>query len=109
MEWISVKDRLPQLGIQYRYLFTNGKGEVTFGYAYDPKEGCDTGNSHSIWINDHDRCTNEVATHWMPLPEPTNEDAHKVKRPDKIPEDHIFCGCPECGECACVWCKNTGV
>lgn len=75
MEWIKVKDRLPKCGIGYRYLFVNGKGEVTFGYAYDPAEGWDTGNDASIWIADHDRVTNEVATHWMPLPEaPSDQD-----------------------------------
>lgn len=69
-EWISVKDRLPEFGMKYRYLFMNGKKEVTYGYAYDPKDGWDTRNDNSIWINDMDRETNEVATHWMPLPRP---------------------------------------
>lgn len=72
MEWIKVKDQKPKLGIKYRYLFLNGKGEVTYGYAYSDNE-CgsgkwDTGNDYSIWINDIDRETNEVATHWMNLP-----------------------------------------
>ncbi len=73
MEWINVKEGMPLFGIAHRYLFVNGKGEVTFGYAYDPAEGWDTGHDHSIWISDMDRVTNEVATHWMPLPEPPNE------------------------------------
>lgn len=25
---------------------------------------------------------------------------------DEIPKDHIYCGCPECGECDCKWCKS---
>ena len=74
MKWISVKDRKPELGIRHRYLFINGKGEVTYGYAYSDEEtgsgSWDTGNDGLIWINDMDRETNEVATHWMPLPLP---------------------------------------
>lgn len=77
MEWIKVKDKKPQLGIRHRYLFVNGKGEVTYGYAYrDDEEGSgswETGNDTSIWINDMDRETNEIATHWMQLPEAPND------------------------------------
>ncbi len=69
MKWIKIEDELPKFGISNNYLFINGKGEITYGYAYDPKEGWDTGHNKSIWINDFDRQTNEVATHWMPLPE----------------------------------------
>lgn len=72
-EWISVSDKLPEFGISTRYLFLNGKKEVTFGYAYPIDEGWDTGRKGSIWINDMDRQTNEVATHWMPLPVLPNE------------------------------------
>ena len=74
MKWISVKDQIPNFGVQFRYLFVNGKGEVTFGYAYDPREGWDTGSDSSVWINDHDLQTNEVATHWMHLPKPPHEE-----------------------------------
>jgi len=70
MEWISVKDKKPLFGIKYRYIFLNGKGEVTMGYAYDPEEGWDTGAEKTIWISDLDRQTNEIASHWMPLPLP---------------------------------------
>lgn len=73
MEWVSVKETLPEFGIKHRYLFINGKTEVTYGYAYDPKEGWDTGYVDTICIADMDRVTNEVATHWMPLPEPPKE------------------------------------
>lgn len=69
MEWISVKDRLPEFGTQHRYLFINGKSEVTFGYAVEKE------NIGRIWIVDIDRETNEIATHWMNLPEkPNNKD-----------------------------------
>lgn len=66
MQWISVEDRLPKLGIQYRYIFLNGKKEVTFGYAYDWEQESDV----YVWINDMDRETNEIATYWMELPVP---------------------------------------
>lgn len=71
--WISVKDRLPKFGVSNCYLFFNGKKEVTYGYAYPIEEGWDTGNEGSIWISDMDRQTNEVATHWMELPQPPQE------------------------------------
>lgn len=73
MEWISIKDIKPPSGIKNKALFVNGKKEVTYGYAYPLEEGWDTGNESSVWINDFDRETNEVATHWMPLPEPPKE------------------------------------
>jgi hypothetical protein len=69
MKWIKVEDRFPELGIQHRYLFINGKGEVTFGYAHDWEKESD----RYVWINDIDRQSNEVATYWMPLPEKPNE------------------------------------
>jgi hypothetical protein len=67
MEWIKCKDLKPDSGM--RSLFINGKGEVTFGYAYSYEEWPQEENG-SIWINDMDRETNEIATHWMPLPKP---------------------------------------
>ena len=63
MEWISVKDRLPEFGIGHRYLFFNGKKEATFGYAFEKED------DERIWIVDLARETNEIATHWMPFPE----------------------------------------
>lgn len=69
MTWISVKDKKPKLGIRYRYLFVNGKKDVTFGYAYD----WDLENDEYLWINDMDNETNEIARYWMTLPELPNE------------------------------------
>ncbi len=66
--WIKVSDRLPPFGINTRLLFVNGKNEVTYGYAYPIEDGWDTGSKDTIWINDMDRETNEVATYWMTLP-----------------------------------------
>ncbi len=73
MDWVNVEDKLPKFGVKYRYLFVNGKKEVTLGWAYDPLEGWDSGHKHLIWISDCDRQTNEVATHWMPLPNPPEQ------------------------------------
>lgn len=69
MEWIPIKNKLPPFGPRNVLVFFNGKKEVTCGYAYDPKDGWDTGNDDSIWINDALSETNEIATHWMSLPE----------------------------------------
>ncbi len=69
-KWIKCSDKLPKLGIAYRYLFINGKKEVTFGYAYDPKWD---DSKDCVWINDMDRESNEIATHWMQLPEPPED------------------------------------
>jgi hypothetical protein len=61
-EWIKVKDKKPQLGRNHLYLFVNGKRDVTFGYAFDFED------ENRVWINDMERETNEIATHWMELP-----------------------------------------
>ena len=66
MEWISITSEKPKFGIKHRYLFVNGKGDVTFGYAYD----WDLESDRYVWINDMDNETNEIATYWMPLPKP---------------------------------------
>jgi len=70
MEWISVKDQKPQFGRQHRYLFINGKKEITYGCAYAPKDGWIVDNETIVWIHDMDIDTNEVATYWMSLPSP---------------------------------------
>ena len=71
IEWIGVKDKPPEAN--KKLLFVNGKKEITFGYAYKREDGWDTGYDHLVWINDFISETNEVATHWMPLPNPPNE------------------------------------
>lgn len=84
MKWISVKDKLPEFGIKHRYLFINGKGKVTYGYAYPTEEWVHgiwkTYSAPSIWINDMDRETNEIATHWMPLPKPPPDESHSLSQ-----------------------------
>lgn len=64
MKWINVKDRLPDFGCKYRYLFVNGKNEVTYGYAENIED------EERIWIHDLDRDTLEIGLYWMPLPLP---------------------------------------
>ena len=51
--WISVKDRLPEVGVEV--LTVNNKGLVSLWYL--PKEVVGTG----FWA---------TVTHWQPLPEP---------------------------------------
>jgi len=66
-EWISILEKLPKAN--NRYLFLNGKREVTFGYMYPLEEGWDTGIEGRVWINDFESGTNEIASHYMELPE----------------------------------------
>lgn len=68
-KWVSIKDLKPKLGPLHNYLFFNGKKEITYGYAHD----WEFEDERYIWINDMDSETNEIATHWMPLPEPPKE------------------------------------
>ena len=65
MEWISVKDRLPDIDkdgeLVLYYEFNN---EIGVGYLEDDKWY----NYDSGWELDK-----SVVTHWMPLPEPPKE------------------------------------
>lgn len=58
--WISVKDRLPNVGDRVLFL---SEGEIDFAY-YFKEEGwklMDGGDWHTI---------HSLITHWMPLPQP---------------------------------------
>lgn len=72
MKWISVKDRLPDIDVPV--LVTDGK-EVTAQKMYMyPQE-----NPVNIGWSDHAsgwECEPliEVVTHWMPLPEPPEDE-----------------------------------
>lgn len=64
MKWISVKDQKPPLN--KLLVFFNGKREITLGTCFDIED------EYRAWISDDVRVTNEIATHWIPLPEPPN-------------------------------------
>lgn len=66
--WISVKDRLPdRVGEEYIVYITSNDGEKCVT--------CDhwVGSSRCRWFLFDD--AEAVVTHWMPLPEPPEEDA----------------------------------
>lgn len=65
MKWISVVDKFPPQ--KQNLLFINGKKEITIGSCFDYED------ERRVWILDELRVTNEIATHWMPLPELPNE------------------------------------
>lgn len=67
MKWISVKEKYPMFGSCNHFLFFNGKKEVTCGYAFSEND------ERSVWISDAINETNEIATHWMQLPDPPKE------------------------------------
>lgn len=63
MEWISVKDRLPEIGekvLAYRpSMYYTVVQTIYYGV-----EG---------WENGYDLSGNMVITHWMPIPEPPKD------------------------------------
>lgn len=71
MNWISVKDKLPQKGENgFPTVIVYTKvGEVAVGFL-----DC---RSHEWWVlHDYDACAefSSDVTHWMPLPEPPKEE-----------------------------------
>ena len=59
-EWISVKDRLPESGETVLCLLQGeGYWVSTWDYADD-----------EMWSDGERWCSKDVATHWMPLPQP---------------------------------------
>lgn len=91
MEWISVKDRLPEPG-QYVMLChdyhskISGRDEyeaVTVGYFHQPTDRRCRPYFYYVGVNDYgdivrasSMCPgSEHVTHWMPMPEPPKEDA----------------------------------
>ena len=63
MEWISVKDRLPESKYHGMNILTvNKRHGVSTDYSYYDNKWW--------WIDSKDNCfTDDDVTHWMPLPE----------------------------------------
>lgn len=71
MEWISIKERLPDKGADVLMWF---ESNMTVGFWHDTDE------SHIFWCAFTDEgyytdCDSEP-TYWMPLPEPPKEEKH---------------------------------
>lgn len=69
MQWISVKDRLPEKDVPHSYsgdvFVTNGK-KISSGYYSYPCES---------WFTYYDDVSACYISHWMPIPEPpTNKE-----------------------------------
>ena len=62
-EWISVKDRLPEL-LDEVLLFTS-EGDIFAGVFFERHENYTVAGDYHRFFYD--------VTHWMPLPEPPNE------------------------------------
>ena len=65
MEWISVKDRLPELGQELIYWFP------PFSKAYIGRFGGGDSPASVHFYSNQGFSTGDV-THWMPLPPPPN-------------------------------------
>lgn len=63
MSWISVKDRLPDKNGEYLAVTPNMRRKVNVAYFED-----------CVWLPDERHFTTVKVTHWMPLPEPPEEE-----------------------------------
>lgn len=63
-EWISVKERLPEIGVSV--LALDRFGNIHNRYMYR------CGDGGAAWTAEH-LVSREDVTHWMPLPEPPKE------------------------------------
>lgn len=71
-EWISVKDRLPEPGEDVLLYFGNNHGNnMTVGGKYNLDESW-----YSITDGEFYTDCDTTPSHWMPLPEPPEEDAY---------------------------------
>lgn len=68
IQWISVKDRLPEEGekvLIYTKTDITTFGLYTKNYGFGKREGFECGDGF-MWMN--------TSSHWMPLPEPPEEE-----------------------------------
>lgn len=69
MEWISVKDKVPEMNV---LVLTYGNYEYVVGFLDEDKKWSAKDSDHETgepWLRDHG-----AVTHWMPLPKsPKNE------------------------------------
>lgn len=83
MEWISVKDRLPDIdkttsNYERIGVIAYGKGWSKSGYRIYERTLV-RGKTDYRWKYPWDRISDEEITHWMPLPEPPKEDGSNDK------------------------------
>ena len=70
MEWISVKEELPKLGVQVIILL-GVRREIEISFIQ--KLNVTTAENEVITINNWDGLVNAQVTHWMPLPDTPKE------------------------------------
>ena len=76
MEWISVKERLPETDDEvlttYTYQGASGKRYVETASYFDDGEG--EGHWSSVWDEYRIRNANFIVLAWMPMPKPYKGD-----------------------------------
>jgi hypothetical protein len=79
MNWISVKEKLPDH--QKKVLFVNGKNETSVGIRFPYEEGVKVwASDEAIYFNDSILQEWAVCKYWMPLPLPPSEESNKGKK-----------------------------
>lgn len=71
MEWISVKDRLPEIGEKVlSYSVSEGIKETKYTTYSKGSVGYEKGKKDCWfeWITHNNFCWHHEATHWIPLP-----------------------------------------
>lgn len=63
MEWISVKDKMPEFD---EYVLIYAKGEIVRAFLYTTKYG-------NFWSTCEDDIRHADVTHWMPMPQPPKD------------------------------------
>ena len=66
MEWISVKDRMPNMK-DIVLVYDTFLECVSIGYISEFL------GKRAVWVIDYGESVSDTVTHWMPLPEPPKE------------------------------------